>query len=295
MDIDDFRYLAACGEFGTFTSAARSLGLNASTVSRRVARVEDELGVTIFERGRYGVRLTTGGRSVMTGVRRTLADFDAVLQAGSRNGAGEIGEIRLGVRMPPVGEPLHSLLADWHKSHPQVAIKLHEMNEREIAEALVERRLDAALMPKHTLWHDAAAMPLYREPVVAALPAEHPLAARESVDWASLRDETFLVQGWDESHTAREFYAFFLGSGVKFTTHPASKQSILALVGVGFGMTLATKSQAEVTFPGVAFRPIDDTNAWLEVGLVWHPESEDAVVGRFASFMRDAARSRRLL
>jgi DNA-binding transcriptional LysR family regulator len=125
-DIIDFRYLSASVELGNFASAAKSLGLNTSAVSRRVARLEDELGLTLFERGRFGVRLTTGGKAVMVHVRRMLADFDAVLRAGASNGSGEIGEIRLGVRMPPVGEPLRSLLIDWRERYPNVAIKFHE-------------------------------------------------------------------------------------------------------------------------------------------------------------------------
>jgi DNA-binding transcriptional LysR family regulator len=146
MDIVGFRYLSASAEFGNFGRAAESLGLTTSTISRRVGRLEDELGLTIFERGRFGIRLTTGGKAVMVHVRRVLADFDAVLQAGSCNGSGQIGSIRLGVLMPPIGEPLRSLLIDWRQKHPNTEIKLHEMNEREIAQALTERRLDVALM-----------------------------------------------------------------------------------------------------------------------------------------------------
>jgi DNA-binding transcriptional LysR family regulator len=116
-------------------------------------------------------------------------------------------------------------------SHPALfsaEIKLHEMNEREIAEALVERRLDVALMTKHTLWAGAVAVPIYRERIVAALPSEHPLAASDPLDWTALGDETFLVQGWDESQSAREFYTSFMGSGVRFSTHAARKQVVLA-------------------------------------------------------------------
>lgn len=84
------------------------------------------------------------------------------------------------------------------------------MNECEIASALNDRRLDVAFMTSHTLWPHVAAVPIYRERLTAALPLGHVLAEREAVDWTSLRDETFLVQGWDESQSAREFYASFL-------------------------------------------------------------------------------------
>ena len=70
------------------------------------------------------------------------------------------------------------------------------MNECEIASALNDRRLDVAFMTSHTLWPHVAAVPIYRERLTAALPLGHVLAEREAVDWTSLRDETFLVQGW---------------------------------------------------------------------------------------------------
>ena len=67
----------------------------------------------------------------------------------------------------------------------------------------------------------------------------------------------------------------------------------MALVGAGFGITLATEGQSEVTFPGVVYKPIAEDDAWLQVELAWLPTSEDAAVGRFVAFMRDEARSRR--
>ncbi len=93
---------------------------------------------------------------------------------------------------------------------------------------------------------------------------------------------------------ARELYASFLGSGVNFQSHAASKQSVFALVSAGFGITLATASQSEVTFPGVVYRPIEDENASVPIALAWLPELQDATVGRFVAFLRDEARSHRL-
>jgi DNA-binding transcriptional LysR family regulator len=103
------------------------------------------------------------------------------------------------------------------------------------------------------------------------------------------------VQGWDESQSAREYYASIMGSGIRFETHAASKQSVLGLVGAGFGITLVTGSQAHVRIPGVTYRQILEDNASVEIQLIWVPESEEAVVGRFVSFMREMSASRRLL
>jgi DNA-binding transcriptional LysR family regulator len=86
-----------------------------------------------------------------------------------------------------------------------------------------------------------------------------------------------------------------MGSGIRFAVHSASKQSVLGLVGAGFGITLATQSQAHVRIPGVVFRHVLEENAEVEIQLVWVPENEDVAVGRFVSFMREMSTSRRLL
>ncbi len=287
-------YLEASAAAGNFTHAAESLGVNASTISRHMGRLEDELGLALFERGHAGVRLTTGGKAVLPHIHRALAELDAIRHAGNQNGNGVLGEVRLAVRMPPVGEPLRGLLYGWRERHPQILLTIAEMNEWEIQRAVRERRIDVALMTSHTLWPEAATTPLYRERLVAAMPGEHPLSVRRTLDWKSLRNETFLVQGWDDSQSAREFYASFMGSGVRFQSHAGSKQCVFALVAAWFGITLATTSQAEVAFPGVVYRRIHEENAWVQVELVWCPEAEDPAVGRFVAFMRDEARSRQL-
>ncbi len=294
IDLDSLRYLSVAASAGNFGRAAIHLGVQTSTVSRRISQLEDQLGLTLFERGHFGIRLTGGGRTVMVHVRRALADLDAVRSSAQSNANGHVGQIRLGIRMPPIGKPLQPLLQHWRDRYPGADIILYEMNERDIQAGIEERQIDAALMAKHTLWPHAAAVPIYREALLLALPKKHALRSRKTIKLDHLRDETFLVQGWDESQSAREFYASLLGSGVNYQAHAASKQSVLALVGAGFGMTLVTKSQAEVVFPGVAYKLIAEKNAYLDVQLVWAPENKEAVVGRFVAFMRDEARSRRL-
>jgi len=295
IDFEALRYLLVSAEVGTFGRAAQTLGIKAASLSRRVARVEDELGLTVFERGHDGIRLTAGGHAVMVHVRRALADFGALLTTGHEGAVGSVGRIRLGIRLPLVGEPIQGLLAGWHRSYPNVDLTIHEMNERDIVTAVEERRLDLAFMTKHTIWPHAVAEPVYRERLLAALPKNHRLARQRTLTWNALREETLIVQGWDESQTAREYYASLLGSGIRFATHAASKQSVLGLVGAGFGITLVTQGQSHVRIPGVVFRHLLEENASVEVQLVWVPENEGAAVGRFVSFMREMSASRHLL
>jgi DNA-binding transcriptional LysR family regulator len=138
MDIRDLMYLEASAAAGNFTRAAKSLRIDTSTISRRVGRSEDELGLALFERGHDGVRLTSGGKAVLPHIRRALAELDAIRHAGDQNGTGTVGEVRLAVRMPPIGEPLRSLLRGWREKYPEVVLSVAEMNEWEIQTAIQE-------------------------------------------------------------------------------------------------------------------------------------------------------------
>src|SRR6478752_1609179 len=97
------------------------------------------------------------------------------IEAGNLLRAGEVLGIkpstisrrrtRLGVRMPPVGQPLQALLGCWTEQNPAVMLTLHELNDDELYEGLAGRTLDAALVTAHTLRSGANAVPIYREPV----------------------------------------------------------------------------------------------------------------------------------
>ena len=291
MELASLRYLLAIIEAGSFAKAASKLGVKASTLTRRVTALEDELGLTLLERGRSGVRMTSGGSTVMVEIRRMLVDLESVTKAARCNGAGKAGEFRFGVRIPPVGEPLKGLLAKWHEEHPHVEFTLWEMSDHDLYSAIESRQLDVALVAGYGQWPNVVSEALYWERLFAALPSEHPLSERESLDWRTLRGEQILVQDWPHSHSTRDFYASIVGTGVSFRSHPAAKQSIFGLVAAGFGLTLATESQSQVRFPGVVFKPVAESNACVEIKLAWSPNAEDAVVGRFISFMRDEAKS----
>lgn len=296
MKLRDLEYLVESAGAGNFTRAARSLGLGTSTISRRVARLEDELGLALFERGHSGIRLTAGGKAVLLHARRAVAELEAVKLAGKLNGIGAAGEVRLGVRMPPIGERLIELLTDWQRNSGNIAFRVSEMNERDLTIALDERRVDVALAPSHMLPARMARLAIYHERLLVALPSGHALARHgTALTWAVLSRETILVQGWEESQAEREFLAPLLGGDVRFCSHAASRQSILVLVAAGYGIAIVTESQAAAGFAGVVFLPINERNAVVQLDLAWLPETEEPAVGRFVAFVRDAVRSRGLV
>jgi DNA-binding transcriptional LysR family regulator len=283
MQMKALRYLMAVVEAGSFAGAATGLGLNSSSLTRQISSLEDELGLTLLERSRSGVRLTSGGAAVIIEVRRVLGDLDAIARAARSNGVGRHGELRLGVRVPPVGEVFTALLRAWRHECPDVWVTIHELSDNELCNAIACRRLDVAIIAGYAVCRHLVTTPLFHERLFAAMATDHGLAAGESVNWTDLHGDPILVQEWDSSH------ASLLGIGLPLRSHPASKQSVLAMVAAGFGLTLATESQAQVQVPGVVYRLIAEENAHVEMQLAWASDAEDTVVGRFISFARDYA------
>ena len=128
--------------------------------------------------------------------------------------------------------------------------------------------------------------PIYKERLLAALPRGHKLARRKALTWKMMTDDIFLVQGWEESQTARELYASFMGSGIRFAVH--CKQTVrIRPCRSRIWNNPGHESQAHVRISGVVFRHVLEENAEVEILLVWVPENEDVAVGRFVSFMRE--------
>jgi len=290
-DVKALRYLIEVVDSGSFSGAARRLGLNPSTLTRRITRVEDQLGLTLLERSRSGVQVTSGGRAVIAQVRRALQELAAIREMAHANGIGHSGELRIGTRLPITSGPMLQILTAWREAHPGMLLRIAEMNDDELRNALVERRLDAAFIVRHAMWPTSTYLPVFHESIAAAIPSRHDLARFEVLTWDHLRTERLLTQGWHDSQTAREFLASLLGSGVEFISHATSKQSIFSLVAAGFGVTLCVESQSVLSWPGIVFRRVAESNARVEVNLVWLAEREDAAAGLFVAFVRDWAAS----
>jgi DNA-binding transcriptional LysR family regulator len=294
LEILSLKYLLAVAESGSFAGAARQLDLHASTLSRHIFAVEEELGTTIFEREHSGVRLTSSGHEVLVYVRQTLSDLDALAKIGQSSGTGKHGRVGLGVHIQPLSPTLTALLARWRQFHPNVELTLHELPGGELCKAVRDKHIDVAIMGEHALDPEFVSEKICGERLFAGVLNRSLLAHAEAAQWSALRKEIVLVQDWPNSHIVRSFYGSLLGHGARLRSHPASKQAVLALVAAGFGITLVTESQANVGFPGVTFVPIAEENAFVNIVLAWRPQSEDPAVGRFIAFMRDEACSLRI-
>ncbi len=145
MDLSDLEALCAAADCANFTGAARLLGLNASTVSRRIAHLEDQLGISLFERTATGVRLTPGGADVVSHARRITGELASLQAASLMRANATAGEIKLGLRIPTVGARIQALLKRWRLAHPEIALIVRDLSDGDLAGAVIGRKLDAII------------------------------------------------------------------------------------------------------------------------------------------------------
>ncbi len=163
MDIALLRSFAAVAESGRMTQAAKSLHLTQSAVSQRIKRLEDQLGLALFERRADAAHLTRDGERFLGRARRLIVFHDEMLR--EMRGGDFAGEVRFGVPHDVVGTIMPAILGKFHKLHPNVLVTLVSettavlcklLNERAIEFSLTTERERAAgtdcLFTDHLVW-----------------------------------------------------------------------------------------------------------------------------------------------
>lgn len=287
VDIRDLTYFSALFDAGSYARAAKVLHIDTSTLSRRISGLEDELGVLLFERTRAGVRLTPTGQDLLRIARRALGDLDQIRENAAQAGMAQLGRLKLATQISTLGPNVRRALQGFRATHPKVGIQLTEGSDQDIVVGLSERRHDVALLFTPALPPDLAALELWTEKLVLAVPRRHRLATADAVRWADVQSEAMLVRGWSGSHAFREFEAGLIGPSVRFRTHQAGCVDLLNLVAIDEGVMISLESHREITIPEVKFIDIDEPDALVGIALAWSPDLEDPVAGSFLAYMRD--------
>src|SRR5262245_50759656 len=182
------------GEYLSFQRAATALGVRQSTVSRRVRQLEDELGVSLFERHRAHVRVTNAGVQFLKQAREALNQLDHAVRTANAAGTGSIGRLSVGILSSMATGFLRDLIQIYCLRHPKVAVEILERASAGNIEAVLKRQLDVAFILGTTQASGCDSVRLWSERIFIVLPANHALSERKEVGWADLRNEHFIIR-----------------------------------------------------------------------------------------------------
>ena len=286
LDLTALTYSVAVAEHLGFRQAAAALGVNQSVLSRRVQALEDQLQVALFERGSRGSRLTSAGERFLPEARAALSDIDHAAAAARANGRGEEGRLHLGFYTPLSGGFLRELVRRYRTDHPHVAVELREECRRTLLTLTRQRRLDVAFVIGSGGAGGCDTAELWSEPVFVTLPDSHRLADSAEVSWADLEGERFLATEAEcgaevHDHVVRHMTG--LGHRPEVERIAVGRDSLLNLIAMGFGVSLAGEAGAALPVPGVVFRPLTSPTDVVTFYAAWSPENANPALRQFIS------------
>jgi LysR family hydrogen peroxide-inducible transcriptional activator len=237
MNLQDFRYVVAVASLRHFGKAAETCYVSQPTLSSQIRKLEEELGVTLFERTNKRVDLTPAGERILEHAKRVLDEagqIEAIAQAARDPMRGPL---RLGVipTLAPYLMPL--ILQPLQTEYPGFAIELWEDGTRRLVELVRNHRLDAALLATVVEEPELTELSLFDEPLFAALPSEHLLTPHRTVAESDLaRDLLVLADGHCLSNQTLQ--ACGRTQQRQGAWQAASLETLVNLVAAGYGTTL---------------------------------------------------------
>jgi len=262
MELRHLRYFLAVAEEGHITRAAERLGIQQPPLSQQIRALEDELGVQLFRRKPRGVELTDAGRSLLADSQIILAQVERARAKVARTARGEQGSIVVGFTSSAPFHPfVPRVIRRFREAFPGVTLRLEELGTIELVAGLRSEEIDAAFIrsPVADL-QGLAVHDLLTEDMVAALPADRPLARVETpLAIAELATEPFLLY---RRASGPGFYDAILSACHQAGFTPQVVQeaprivATLNLVAAGLGVSLVPESLGQLAMSGIVFRPL---------------------------------------
>lgn len=195
MKLSELRYIVALARARHFGRAAAACFVSQPTLSVAVKKLEEELGVALFERGTHEVQVTPVGKQVVEQAQRALEAVESVRRIAESEGDQLTGALRIGA-IYTVGPYLFpDLISNLRERAPRMPLIIEESYTAVLSEKLKHGELDVIIICLPFKEPNILTLPLYEEPFVVLLPAAHPLTARDLLSTRNLAQEPVLMLG----------------------------------------------------------------------------------------------------
>jgi LysR family transcriptional regulator, transcription activator of glutamate synthase operon len=259
--------LVAVADHESMTTAAAQLGMPQPTVSRTIARLEDELGIDITIRHGRGIRMTRQGSALADHGRRALDELRTGIAAAREDVDGEYGRVVLGFLHSMGASAVPSLLRGFRDTHPRVTFGLEQGASEDVIDGVLTGRIDLALASPVPTHADLGVRYLSRQEMVALVHSDHHLAGRPAIRIADLSGEPLITlrRGYG-IRTLTDSLLRSAGLSRKYVFESDEVATAAGLVSAGLGVAVLP---ADTHGPDTVALPIDDTGAARIISLVW--------------------------
>jgi LysR family hydrogen peroxide-inducible transcriptional activator len=280
MTLTELRYIVALSQTGHFRKAAEQCNVSQPTLSIAVKKLEEELGITLFERSRHKVSATPIGERIVKQARTVLQESQNLLEL-AESGKDPLGSVLSVGAIYTVGPYLFPrLVTRLQNTAPQMPLFIEESFTANLRAKLIAGQLDAIFIALPFTETDVVTRPVYEEPFVVLVPDDHPLSGAKSIDPTELAQHRVLLLG--EGHCFRDQvleacpglqqaitdsyargYSVLEGSSLETLKH---------MVATGLGITVLPKSAADIAQYGqhtLTEIPFTDPAPQRTIALAW--------------------------
>lgn len=291
MELRHLRYFVAVAEEMNFGRAAERLRISQPSLSQQVRDLERELGVELFDRSRRRIELTHAGGLFLKEARLALSQAEQAARTARRAHRGEIGKLSVGFVGSAAYEVLPKVLRAFRERYAQVELELRTMHTSQQLEAFEEGLIQVGFL-RPPVGESLAARPVLREPLVAALPVDHPLAGRGRVYLSGLAEEGFILWPRSSGPAAHDRVVGLCrraGFSPNVVQESAELQTVAGLVAGGLGVALLIgKPEHLLRHRRVNYKVVGDPETTWELAAAWRSEERSPVVRAFIEVMEQA-------
>jgi DNA-binding transcriptional LysR family regulator len=296
MDVDTrlVRYFVAIADEGSLTRAAQRLYVSQPALTKQIRSLETQLGVRLFTRSRAGMSLTEAGQALAQQAPKLLATCDEALRETKSAASRAARVLRIGFLASAANEATQDIITTFGRIRPGWRVEMRQSTWSDPTAGLADGEVDAALLRVPFPGQDALRMEvLLTEPRWVALPASHPLAARDEIDFRELWDDAYVAAppetGWWRDYWLATDERDGRPPRIGATTD--QPDDWLQAIANGYGIALAPASAARFySRPGVVYRPVDGVSP-SSVAIAWPPTADaNPVVQDFVRCCLDVGR-----
>ncbi|KAA8999358.1 LysR family transcriptional regulator [Affinibrenneria salicis] len=282
MDTGLIKAFIMLAEAGSYHEAAARLFITQSALTKKINRLEQQSGLTLFSRGRTGARLTAAGQYLLNSARRFMSEEKAFLDRVQFASAGHIGHLNIGfglssLRLAP------DLISRFKTEHPGISINLNDMASAQQKERLLNGTLSVGFL-RLPVSAPLTALPLISDNLVLAVNKD--LFVDQPVDFI-LRNAPFLRMSDVRCSSLNRRVLLYLEQKklhINISQQADDILTLLALAAAGTGVSILPESCVYLGMENIRTLPLPETR-W-QSGIAWNPEEADPVRDLFIATCR---------
>lgn len=276
-----------------FTKAAIEMNITQPAFSRKILSLESELGVSLFLRDKRSVNLTKAGEYFLEEAKNILEHFQAGQSKVIEAEKGLRGSIKIGFLPSQFDSTLPKAANMFRKKYPNILLDISECEHGNIMQRLYDADLDIvfSIFLGMVEIPDIAWQPLLKLDQAVILPPDHPLATRDSIRIADIKDEPFIVFDSDDYSMSSDV-VFQICKKNDFAPRvrkrTTSISSAFTLVGCGEGICIAPMLFKSIYPQKICFIKLEDNHCDIFRGFAWHRENHNESLPLFIQEISEA-------